>query len=111
MSALIEIQNQIALLQKQANEIRSFELTQTIQEILSKMEAYGITLDDLERIKGRPRKHSVSNKSVNPAPVKYRGPNGETWSGRGLMPKWLRALTDQGQSKESYLIQVQTSPE
>lgn len=104
MSALIEIQNQIALLQKQADEIRSVELAQTIQEILSKMEAYGITLDELERIKGRSRKQSATNKSVNPAPVKYRGPNGETWSGRGLMPKWLRFLTDQGQTKESYLI-------
>ena len=69
MSALIEIQNQIALLQKQADEIRSVELAQTIQEILSKMEAYGITLDELERIKGDVRGelmvyHSVCNPQV-----------------------------------------------
>lgn len=26
------------------------------------------------------------------AAAKYRGPNGETWAGRGLKPRWLTAL-------------------
>ena len=30
-------------------------------------------------------------KTVEP---KYRGPNGETWSGRGSTPKWLRELQE-----------------
>lgn len=28
--------------------------------------------------------------------VRYRGPNGETWSGRGLMPRWMRAAMELG---------------
>lgn len=105
MSSLIEIQNQIALLQKQAEEIRAAELAATIADILEKMDAFGITVDDLERAKGRGRKPAVAaGKSGSPAPVKFRGPNGETWSGRGLMPRWLSALVAQGQSRESFAV-------
>lgn len=105
MNNLIEIQNQIALLQKQAEEIKAQEFSKTVQEILAKMEAFGITVADLEGNKSRPRKVSGSaSKSSNPAPAKYRGPNGETWSGRGLMPRWLSALVAQGKTKESFAI-------
>ncbi len=105
MNNLIEIQNQIALLQKQAEEIKAQEFSKTVQEIQAKMEAFGITVADLEGNKNRPRKASGSpSKSSNPAPAKFRGPNGETWSGRGLMPRWLSALVAQGKTKESFAI-------
>jgi DNA-binding protein H-NS len=103
MTSLIDIQNQIAILQKQAEEIKAQEFNQTVQEIKAKMAAFGITLADLDGGKNRPRKAGAV-KSGNPAPAKYRGPNGETWSGRGLMPRWLAALVAQGQSKESFSI-------
>lgn len=102
MTNLIDIQNQIAALQKQAEEIKAQEFSKTVAEIKSKMAAFGITVADLEGGKSRPSKGAA--KSANPAPAKYRGPNGETWSGRGLMPRWLAALVAQGQSKESFAI-------
>lgn len=37
--------------------------------------------------------------------AKYRGPNGETWSGRGLKPRWLLAYIEQGDVLESFLVQ------
>lgn len=101
MANLVDIQNQIAALQKQAEEIRAQEFNQTIQEIKAKMEAFGITIADLE---GKARGRKVGVKSSNPAPAKFRGPNGETWSGRGLMPRWLSALVAQGQSKEAFAV-------
>ncbi len=103
MTNLIDIQNQIAALQKQAEEIKAQEFNQTVQEIKAKMAAFGITLADLNGGKTRVRKAGAA-KSGNPAPAKYRGPNGETWSGRGLMPRWLAALVAQGQSKETFVI-------
>jgi len=103
MNNLIDIQNQIAILQKQAEEIKAQEFNKTVEEIKAKMAAFGITVADLEGGKSRPRKAGAT-KSANPAPAKYRGPNGETWSGRGLMPRWLAALVAQGQSKESFAI-------
>lgn len=106
MNNLIEIQNQIEKLQKQASEIRAQEFDKTVQEILAKMTAFGITLKDLEAVKGRARKvvSTAAKPAAKPAAAKYRGPNGETWSGRGLMPRWLAALVAQGRSKEEFAI-------
>jgi DNA-binding protein H-NS len=42
-------------------------------------------------------------KGVKVAP-KYRGPGGETWAGRGAMPRWLSALRKEGHSVEEFLI-------
>ncbi len=39
------------------------------------------------------------------APVKYRGPDGETWSGRGLAPRWLVELERRGKKRATYLIE------
>lgn len=102
MNDLIEIQNQIEKLQKQASEIRAQEFDKTVQEILEKMAAFGITSKDLESVKGRARK--ASSTAAKPAAAKYKGPNGETWSGRGLTPRWLSALVAQGRSKEEFAI-------
>jgi len=46
---------------------------------------------------------SHPRKGVKVAP-KYRGPDGETWAGRGATPKWLVALTKEGHKPEEYLI-------
>ena len=36
--------------------------------------------------------------------AKYVGPNGETWSGRGLRPRWLSELMALGHKPERYLL-------
>ena len=46
---------------------------------------------------------SHPRKGVKVAP-KYRGPNGETWAGRGATPKWLTALMKEGRDREEFLI-------
>ena|ERR1035437_458480 len=120
MSDLIEIQSQIEKLQKQASEIKAREFGKTVQDILAKMQAFGISLKDLQPGKvpaGRGKMKSVRAKgtvktvgsgnpkrSIGPVAAKYRGPNGEVWSGRGLAPRWLAALLAQGQKKEDFAI-------
>lgn len=37
-------------------------------------------------------------------PPKYRGPEGETWAGRGATPRWLTALLKEGHSIEEFAI-------
>jgi DNA-binding protein H-NS len=37
-------------------------------------------------------------------PPKYRGPKGETWSGRGLRPRWLSAALKSGHKIDDFLI-------
>ena len=118
MTSLIDIQSQIEALQKQAQEIKANEFQNTLQEVVSKMQAFGITIKDLlavnpalgsgvDRSKSRStglKVAKVGRKSLNPVAAKYRGPNGESWSGRGLTPRWLTALIDQGQTKESFAV-------
>jgi len=118
MDNLIDIQVQIQKLQKQAEEIRSKEFSKTVQEIVEKMQAFGITLKDIQVNLGKPRAGKGRSKAVAKKPAakkagtkigvsvaaKYRGPNGETWSGRGLMPRWLATLVAQGCKKEEFAI-------
>jgi len=121
MSNLIDIQSQIEKLQKQASEIKAKEFKNTVQDILAKMQAFGITTKDLQNAKPakaskgvRAKKVASSGKTATVSKnagvvvaAKYRGPNGETWSGRGLTPKWLAALIAQGQTKESFAVNAQ----
>jgi DNA-binding protein H-NS len=57
----------------------------------------------LQRLGEERRSSRTSLKGVKVAP-KYRGPNGETWAGRGAMPKWLAALKKEGHKSEEFLI-------
>ena len=47
------------------------------------------------------RSHPAKGKKAAP---KYRGPNGETWAGRGLTPRWLVELEGKGKKREVFLI-------
>jgi DNA-binding protein H-NS len=37
--------------------------------------------------------------------AKYRGPNGETWAGRGMRPRWLTALVNSGHRIEEFAVE------
>ncbi|WP_394756523.1 H-NS family nucleoid-associated regulatory protein [Rhodoferax sp.] len=124
MSDLIELQSQIEKLQKQAAEIKAREFGKTVQDILVKMQAFGITLKDLQPGKARGAKGKVkaiktikttkgraadkaagvAKKVAGPVAAKYFGPNGEGWSGRGLTPRWLTALLVDGKTKEDFTV-------
>lgn len=120
MSSLVNIQNQIDKLQKQASEIRAKEFDKTVQEIREKMQAFGITVKDLQPGKapkksagplpGKKRAASGSKKATGaPVAAKYRGPEGQGWSGRGLTPRWMAALIAQGHTKEEFAIPADTT--
>lgn len=113
MSNLVDIQLQIEKLQKQATQIKAKEFHKTVVEIREKMAAFGITLKDIKSPTKATIKTTLSRKAgklpskkIASALVaaKYRGPEGQSWSGRGLTPRWLKALLDSGQTKEEFLI-------
>lgn len=118
MSNLVDIQKQIEELQKKASDIKAKEFQKTVLEIRAKMHAFGITVKDLHpnntgtgktKQKIRPGdtvkkvRSQAKKKGASIAP-KYRGPAGETWSGRGLTPRWLVSLLAQGKTKEEFAI-------
>ena len=58
-------------------------------EIRQKMETCGLTAQDIGGT-AAPRKRSGG--AEGKGTVKYRGPNGETWSGgRGRKPRWVQS--------------------
>lgn len=110
MTKLIELQSQIDKLQKEAAAIKAKEFDGTVRDILAKMSAFGITLKDLKPGKTAARKAIGTKKAPGKKksgvtlPAKYRGPNGETWTGRGLAPRWLQAELAQGKTKEDFAV-------
>lgn len=78
-------------LEKQISEARKSELAGAIANIRSIMTEYGITPGDL----GTSGRKQQKAKKSGTVPPKYRGPNGQTWSGRGRQPTWLVGDRDQ----------------
>ena len=66
----------------------------------------------LAEVEGKVKAMGLSMKDVFPShksnkatlPVKYRSPAGETWSGRGHTPTWLRTLEAAGHTREEFLV-------
>lgn len=117
MNNLMSIQGQIEKLQKQADEIKSKEFDSTVQDIVALMRVFGISVKDLQsalvrsdsakqKKAGGSKRGAAKTKSGKTTTVapKFRGPNGETWSGRGLTPRWLAGLLAQGRQKEEFVI-------
>ena len=120
MNTLIDLQSQIEKLQKQATELKAKEFDSTVAEIRAKMTAFGITAKDLQTIKRGARKgkqpkagkaaapgkatRGASKVAGKPVAAKFAGPNGESWTGRGLTPRWLSTLISEGRSKEEFAI-------
>lgn len=100
MSRYKELQEQIALLQKQAEEARQQEVAAVIAEIKAKMDEYGITPQDLG-FSSRRRSRGKTNKGQ----PRYRNPStGETWTGIGRKPAWLREALSQGKTLADFAI-------
>jgi DNA-binding protein H-NS len=110
MPTLADIQSQIqkhneqiAQLGKQAQALREQERGNVIADVRKKIEEYGLTAADL-KLGGRgasKRKAATQGK----APAKYRGPNGESWSGgRGPKPHWVKEALAAGKSLSDFAI-------
>ncbi|MCU0841776.1 MAG: H-NS histone family protein [Thiobacillaceae bacterium] len=99
MSTYKELQDQIAALQKQAEEARKQEIAAVVNEIKAKMAEFGISVEDLGyAARGRGRKRGASGA------YKYRNPaTGETWTGKGRKPGWMVKALQEGKTMDSFL--------
>ncbi|NNM81980.1 MAG: H-NS histone family protein [Burkholderiales bacterium] len=97
MSTYLELKAQGEELLRQAEEARKKEIADVIADIKAKMAQYGINPKDLG--------HSApaARKTTKSAP-KYRGPNGEFWTGVGPKPRWLKDALAAGKSREDFAI-------
>jgi DNA-binding protein H-NS len=76
-----------------------YEKNQVLTEVRNKLNELGLTFDDVFTKTKRKRRVAAST-----LPIKYRSPNGQTWTGRGRAPKWIQQLELEGRNREEYRV-------
>ncbi len=68
---------------------------------LAAMIGYTVELTEIS-----PEKAAGSSRKGSKVPVKYRDPENpkHQWTGRGMQPKWLRELIEQGRRLEEFSV-------
>ncbi len=102
-SNLSELLNQKAELEKQIAEMQRNERADALAQVRTLMSQYGLSVADLAAKVGGPK---ISGpKTGAKVAAKYRNPaTGDTWSGRGLKPKWLQSALTAGRSVADFAI-------
>lgn len=73
----------------------------TIQEIVDRL---GIRPEEIRWPSLRSTLESRVRRNRGIVKPKYRGPDGELWSGRGRKPHWVLSVLDNGEDLDNYLI-------
>jgi DNA-binding protein H-NS len=87
-------------------ELRGQIETVLSAKVAAERKALEASLARLESVAGKTGRRGRGGSvlaGIKVAP-KYRGPDGETWTGRGLKPKWLQAALEEGKKLEDFLI-------
>jgi len=113
------IQKQIQKLQEQAKRLkagRDAKKIKAVAQVNALMKKLNLSIEDLKvsPVKTGRSKPASGSKTPKPkkagaarppVPPKYRDElSGQTWTGRGKPPVWLKTLLDQGRTKEEFLI-------
>ena len=102
MATLSELLAQKAALEKQIIDAQREEKTAAIAQIRALMTQYGLTAAD---ITGRAPLAPPKRGNTGKVPVKYRDPDsGNTWSGRGLQPNWLKNALASGRTLADFTV-------
>ena len=101
MASLQELLAQKAEIDRQISEARRQERNEAISRVRALMAEHGLTASDLVAKAPAPRA-STSGRKVA---AKYRDPaSGQTWTGRGLKPKWLAAALESGKQLTDFAV-------
>lgn len=103
MASLQELLDQRAELERQIETTRRSERSEAIAKVKALMSEHGLSIGDLSgKTAAAPKASSASGGKV---PAKYRNAaTGDSWSGRGLQPKWLKAALAAGRKIEDFVI-------
>lgn len=102
MTNLSTLIAQRAALEEQIKTLTETQRAGAIEQITAIMREHGLTPADFKtgpRSVSKPK--SGESKKVA---AKYRDPAGNSWSGRGLKPKWLQAAIAFGKKIEEFAV-------
>ena len=102
MATYLELKQKAEKMLAEAEQMRQKETDDVIASIKEQMKAYGLTPQDLGF--GSASRKKAAGKPTR-APAKYRGPDGQTWSGgRGRKPLWVVEALKAGKKIEDFAI-------
>lgn len=104
MATYKELLAQREALEKQIASAMEAEKTAAIDQVRALVAEFGLSASDCG-FSGRKEKSSKpsGNSTKRTVSIKYVGPTGEVWRGRGRTPKWITALEAQGRSRNEFL--------
>jgi DNA-binding protein H-NS len=104
MATLKELLARQQDLARRIEEMQGSARTDAIEQIRTLMADHGLTLGDVVAATKPAAKKAAGTKGSTVA-AKYRNPaTGDTWSGRGLQPKWLRQEIEGGRKLEDFAV-------
>jgi DNA-binding protein H-NS len=101
VASLQDLLAQKEALDREIESTKKKERGDAIEKVRSLMAEYGLTAADLAPKAATNAKRGTGKKVA----VKYRNTaTGETWSGRGLQPKWLKAALASGRKISDFTV-------
>ena len=101
MSSLKDLLAQKAALEKQIEEAARSERADAVAKVKSLMAEHGLSIADL----GARSPSKAARPGGSKVAAKYRNSaTGDTWSGRGLRPNWLKAALAAGRKLEDFAV-------
>ena len=100
MATLQDLLAQKEALEKEIESTKKHHRADAIAKVRALMAEYGLTAADLAGKAG-----TKSGVKTGKVAVKYRNAaTGDTWSGRGLQPKWLKAALAAGRKIGDFTV-------
>ena len=106
MSSVADLIAQKAEIEKKIAEAQREAKSSAIAQVRALMAEHGLSMADLaSKAPAAPRAAGKKGGSGGKVAPKYRDPaTGNTWSGRGLQPNWLKAALAGGKSLTDFAI-------
>ena len=103
MQTLQELLAQKSAIERQITEARSSSRASAVADIKALMDTNGLTLADLTSALASSA--GKSDRVKKKVAAKYRDPtSGQTWTGRGLKPKWLTQALETGKTLADFVL-------
>jgi DNA-binding protein H-NS len=100
---IAQLQQEAAFLEANQEEqqlrIQNRKRKAAINRVETLMNRLGVTLEDLSDVVWCEQPQTRA-----PVQVKFRHPNGHTWTGRGKPPRWLAEAEASGTNRETFRI-------
>lgn len=101
MASLQELLAQKDALEKEIESTKRQARSEAVAKVRALMAEHGLTVADIS-VKAASKTSARAGAKVA---VKYRDPaTGDSWSGRGLQPRWLRAALASGRKISDFLV-------